>query len=284
MAGPVVDIHPHIISIDTKAYPHAPLFGIQSDWSKERPASIAQFLAAMDEAGVAKAAIVHTSTCYGFDNSYVADSVQTCPDRCTAVGSIDLKAPGAVEEAKKWFARGVTGLRIFTGGSTKDVDASGLDDPKTYPVWELMSERGLAMCIQTDTSGFPATENLAKRFPTVPILIDHFGRPDTTGGAPFGKAAPLFNLARLPNIYLKFTPMTTLRLNEAKTDVKAFMSRVVDEFGANRIAWGSNWPNSPGTLSAILAEGKDAISHLAQGDQDAILGGTALRLYPVLKG
>jgi hypothetical protein len=29
----------------------------------------------MDEAGVEKAAIVHSSTAYGYDNSYVADAV-----------------------------------------------------------------------------------------------------------------------------------------------------------------------------------------------------------------
>jgi L-fuconolactonase len=31
-------------------------------------------IAAMDEAGVAKAAVVHSSTTYGFDNSYVVDA------------------------------------------------------------------------------------------------------------------------------------------------------------------------------------------------------------------
>ena len=70
MPGPIVDIHPHIVSPDTNAYPLTPLFGIQSDWSKERTASDDQLIAAMDEAGVAKTAIVHASTCYGFDNSW----------------------------------------------------------------------------------------------------------------------------------------------------------------------------------------------------------------------
>jgi hypothetical protein len=31
MSGPIIDIHQHIISTDTQKYPHAPLFGIQSD-------------------------------------------------------------------------------------------------------------------------------------------------------------------------------------------------------------------------------------------------------------
>ncbi len=33
----VIDIHPHIVSPDTKRYPLAPLGGTQSTWSSERP-------------------------------------------------------------------------------------------------------------------------------------------------------------------------------------------------------------------------------------------------------
>lgn len=282
MAGPIVDIHPHIISPDTTRYPQAPLFGIQSEWSKERPATDEQFVAAMDEAGVAKAAIVHASTCYGFDNSYVADAVAHFPDRCTAVGSIDMIAPDAVAVAQEWLARGLTGFRIFTGGSTKDVDASVLEDPRSFPVWNLMSERGLSICIQTDARGIPATTSLAKRFPKVPIIIDHFARPDASGGPTYSAASPLFSLANLPNVYLKFTPVVLKRLSDCKADVHDFMAKAVSVFGAERIAWGSNWPNSPGTLVEHVAHAKAAISHLSAAAQDAILGGTALRLYPVL--
>ncbi len=283
MAGPIVDIHPHIISTDPQRYPPSPLFGIQSDWSKERPASDEQLIAAMDEAGVAKTAIVHASTCYGFDNSYVADAVARFPHRCTGVGSIDMLAPDAVAVARNWLARGITGLRIFTGGSTKKVDAGTLDDPRSYPVWELMAERRLSICVQTNATGIPATISLADRFPKVPIIVDHFGRPDAGGGPPYSAAAPLMSLAAHANVYLKFTPVVLGQLKECNADVHSFMGRLVQEFGADRIAWGSNWPNSPGTLVQHVAAAKAALAGLSEVDRDAILGGTALRLYPALR-
>lgn len=284
MTGTIVDIHPHIVSRDIAKYPPTPLFGIQSDWSKERQAEVEDLLAAMDQGGVAKTAIVHASTVYGFDNSLVADAVKRHPARCSAVGSIDMLAPDALATAKMWLDRGMEGFRIFTGGSTKKVDASALDDPRSYPVWELMASRGLSMCIQTDATGLPATIALAKRFPKVAVLVDHFARPDVSGGPPYKNAAPLFSLAAVPNIYLKTTPVAMLALRKAQADIPAFMSKVVSEFGADRIAWGSNWPNSPGTMKEILQETKDAIAHLPQRDQDMILGGTALKLYPSLRG
>ena len=75
---PVIDIHPHIVSPDTQRYPLAP-GGTQSTWSSERPTTYQTLLEAMDDAGVDKAAIVHSSTAYGYDNSYVADAVEAVP-------------------------------------------------------------------------------------------------------------------------------------------------------------------------------------------------------------
>jgi predicted TIM-barrel fold metal-dependent hydrolase len=79
MPTTTTDIHPHIISNDPARYPLAPLGGHQSDWSRTRPVTVEQLVAAMDTSGVQKAAIVQASTCYGHDNSYVADAVTRYP-------------------------------------------------------------------------------------------------------------------------------------------------------------------------------------------------------------
>jgi len=86
----VIDIHPHVIASDTRRYPLSPLSGRQSDWSRERPVGFEGMIAAMDEAGVAKAALVQASTCYGHDNSYVAGAVAARPERFTGVFSVDV--------------------------------------------------------------------------------------------------------------------------------------------------------------------------------------------------
>src|SRR5215813_7793210 len=65
MPTTTTDIHPHIISNDPARYPLAPLGSHQSDWSRTRPVTVEQLVAAMDTTGVQKAAIVQASTCYG---------------------------------------------------------------------------------------------------------------------------------------------------------------------------------------------------------------------------
>src|SRR3977135_3267404 len=99
---PVIDIHPHVISTDTTRYPRAPLGGHQSDWSRERPVSVEQIIAAMDRTGVSKSALVQASTCYGHDNSYIADAVAAHPDKFTGVFSVDVLAPDATERMRYW--------------------------------------------------------------------------------------------------------------------------------------------------------------------------------------
>src|SRR5256885_1540541 len=101
----IVDIHPHVISPDTKRYPLNPLGGTQSTWSRDRPTPYEVLAAAMDQAGVAKSAIVQASTAYGHDNSYVADAIAAFPKRFTGVFSVDVLASDAVEKMKHWMSK-----------------------------------------------------------------------------------------------------------------------------------------------------------------------------------
>ncbi|MBC2665992.1 amidohydrolase [Novosphingobium flavum] len=282
MPSNYVDIHPHIISDDETRYPPAPLFGKRSDWSQERPNTVEALIAAMDEAGVQKAAVVHSSTTYGFDNSYVVDGCNQYADRLLAVGSVDVAAPDAVATIREWVGKGLGGLRIFTGGSTKDFDPTELENPAAYPAWELLGELGIPMCIQTGPIGLPQVTALARRFPNVNIIMDHLGRPDVLDGPPYANAASLFELAALPNIYMKLTPRIMGDVKKGAASPETFFPKVVEAFGADHLAWGSNFPTSPGTLSEILATAKDRLACLSEEDQEWIFGGTALKLYPQL--
>jgi predicted TIM-barrel fold metal-dependent hydrolase len=277
-----VDIHPHIISDDESRYPPAPLFGKRSDWSQERPSTVESLIAAMDQAGVAKAAVVHSSTTYGFDNSYVVDGCNRYPDRLAAVGSVDMPADNVGATIRDWTARGLAGLRIFTGGSTKDFDPSELDNPKSFAAWEVLSELGIPMCIQTGPIGLPQVTMLAKRFPKVSIILDHLGRPDVLDGPPYSNADSLFALADIPNIYMKLTPRIFGDVKKEKASAETFFPRVVQAFGAHRMAWGSNFPTSPGSLGEILATAQEGLASLSQEDQAWVFGKTAQKLYPAL--
>lgn len=282
MAAQCIDIHPHIIGDDAAKYPRTPLFGVQSDWSKDRPVTIEGLVAAMDEAGVDKAAIVQSSTCYGYDNSYLVDSIAKYPGRFTAVGSVDVLQQDAPRWMRHWVERGVNGLRLFTGGSTAAFDPSTLDDARSFPAWGLCGELGLSMCIQTDPTGLAQVAGLAKRFPNVRIVLDHLGRPDVTDGAPYKRASSLFGLAPFENIFLKLTPRIFGDAQKGQASAETLFPRLVAVFGSNRLAWGSNFPASEGKLAANLAVAQKALAVLSSEDRAWIFAKTAQRLYPAL--
>lgn len=282
MTSTTIDIHPHVISDDDARYPRDPLFGVQSDWSRDRPVTIAKLAAAMDAAGVQKAAIVQASTCYGYDNSYVVDAIAEYPGRFTAVGSVDVLQPDAPRRIRDWMKRGVSGLRLFTGGSTAAFDTSSLDDTKSFPVWELCGEAGLSMCLQTSAIGLAQTAGLAKRFPKVRIILDHLARPEISDGPPYKKAASLFALTPFENIYLKVTPRIFHESQRGEASPETFFPKLVAAFGASRLAWGSNFPASEGTMADNLKVARQCLACLSEEDRAWVFAKTAQQLYPAL--
>ena len=278
----VIDIHPHIIASDTKRYPLAPLGGHQSDWSRTRPVTTEQMIAAMDQAGVAKAAIVQASTCYGHENSYVADAVAAHPDRFTGVFSVDVLAPDAPERMRHWVGKKLTGLRLFTIGSTMPDQASWLDDPKSFPAWQCAGELGLSICLQMSAKAFPQMIRMIERFPKVRVILDHMGRPALDDGPPYALAESLFALAKYPNVFLKLTQRNFTESRKGKATPETFFPKLVSTFGASRIAWGSNYPSSEGSLSDLLALATSSLKGLPASDQDWIFAKTAQSLYPAL--
>jgi predicted TIM-barrel fold metal-dependent hydrolase len=240
-------------------------------------------LAAMDAAGVAKTALVQASTCYGHDNSYVADAVAAHPGRFTGVCSVDTLAPDAAAVLRGWLARGFSSLRIFTTGSNMGgQQLEILDDRRSFPVWEAADEAGIPVCLQMTAKALPQVEMLAQRFPRVRILLDHFARPDLADGPPYARAAGLWALARFPNVYFKASPHTFAAAKTGLATPESFFRRAVDEFGASRIFWGSNFPAAEGSLAELLMLARENFATLSADDQEWVFAKTALSLYPAL--
>jgi L-fuconolactonase len=279
----IIDTHCHVIATDTKRYPLKPLFGKQSDWSAEHPLDHPDMVKADEAAGVDKSVLVQASSAYGSDNSYVADSVAAHPKRFTGVFSIDVVAPDAVAKMKHWMGKGLTGMRIFTSGSTHAEQETFFAEEASFPVWQYASDQGLPVCMQMRVVGLPLLETVIKRFPTVRILLDHFARAEAADGPPFPSADPLWALAKYPTVYLKLTHRPIEQSVKGKSTPKAFLGKAISEFGASRVAWGSNFPAAKPPLPELIEMARKALDFLPPQDQDQIFCKTALELYPALK-
>ena len=282
MNVPVIDIHPHVISTDLARYPRAPLGGHLSTWSEKRPVGVEQLIVEQDRAGIRKAALVQASTCYGHDNSYVADAVAAYPDRFTGVFSCDILAPDACDAMSRWMARGLTGLRLFTTGSTMPGQAGWLDDPRSFPAWAKAERDDLPVCLQMTADGIPQIQHILERFPRLRVVLDHLARPVQEDGPPYAAAAGLWGLAKCPGVYLKVTERNFIGARSGKATPDTFFGRLVSAFGANRIAWGSNFPASERSLPDLLALAQESLRFLSDSDREWIFSRTAQVLYPSL--
>lgn len=265
----MIDTHAHVISPDERRYPRAPLGGRQSDWSRERPVNAEQMLAAMDHAGIERTVLVQASTCYGHDNSYLAEAVAAHPQRFVGVFSVDLLTPDAPQRIRHWMARGLSGLRVFIAGHTTAQDVR-LDDPRSFAAWDYATGAGLPICVQLRAPALGRLQSMLERFPRARVLLDHMARPVADD------AEPLLALARCENLHLK---LTTHNVHELP---QSFFARVVKSYGAARIAWGSNYPAAEGTLGALLADAQSALAAFGAAERDWILSRTAKNFYPAL--
>lgn len=278
----IVDTHTHVISSDTIQYPLAPLGGHQSAWSQERPVDYDGLIAAMDSVGIAKAVVVQASTVYGHDNRCAVEAVRAHPERFIGVFSADVLAADAVDQIKRWMDAGMAGIRLFTTGTTMPGQATWLDSAQSFPAWGYCEAHDIPVCLQMTQDGIPMLVRLLERFPNVRVLLDHLARPKLDDGPPYRQAQALFGLAKYPGVFLKLTNRTVASANAGKSTAAQFVPFVVKAFGAERIAWGSNFPAAEEPLPELLAEVRRGLAPLSPADRDMILGGTAKRLYPAL--
>ncbi len=278
----IIDTHCHIISQDENKYPRAPIGGKQSGWATTRPVTAEGMAAAMDAAGITRSVLVQATTAYGYDNSYVLDSFRNEPDRFIAAGTFDPLRPDAAARLTDAVDGGLSGVRLFTSGSTVPTQGEWFAAPETYEFWERAGELGVTVCLQMRLG--PATPQLVSlldRFPGVRVLLDHIGYPDIAASP--GKAGEeVAKLSRHPGLHLKLTHRNLEPLHEVGEQAADFLQPVIEAFGAERIAWGSNCPAAEQTLPELVELAQTVLAVVPEKAREDIFAGTARRLYPGL--
>jgi predicted TIM-barrel fold metal-dependent hydrolase len=132
--------------------------------------------------------------------------------------------------------------------------------------------------------GIPPVERVLERFPGVRVTLDHLARPVQDDGPPYAAAESLWRLARYPGVYAKITERNFLGARTGKATPESFFGRLVEEFGASRIIWGSNYPASERSLPDLLALARESLHLLSEADREWIFSRTAQTLYPSLAG
>jgi L-fuconolactonase len=275
----IVDTHVHVVAADRERYPLHPT-GISLDWFREAPVTVEEFLELMTAAGVDRAVLVQPMSAYSFDNRYVIDSARRHSDRLASVVIVDtLDDPAG--RLRTMAGEGVSGVRLF---AIRNPSLSRLDSPHALGLCEVAAELDLCVIVTILSNQFPELRAVLERFPDVTVTLDHCGFPDLSGGPPYAKAAALFELASVSNLNLKMS-CHLLEQAEAAGDPRDLVDQLAATYGADRLLWGSDFPQTHDRSYAELVElGHTACSRLSLGDQRRFLGENALRLWPRFGG
>ena len=276
----IVDTHVHVISDDLETYPLVP-GRRRLGWVDEARFTVEQVLALMDEAGVDRSLLVQPLTAYGYDNRYTALSARRYPDRFVSVPIVDMEADGVAETLRSLNENeGMTGVRLFGRAGGGD----WLDNPKTFPVWELAEELDFPIAVLLGIERAPKLAAMLERFPGVTVALDHLGSVPFDDGPPYETAAPIFDLARFPNLRLKFSPTNEQSAARGPGDIKDVLQRIVDRFGVDRLMWGSNFSATyEPPYAELVAMGRESLSFLTPEERAKIMGGNALEVWPALR-
>ena len=286
----IVDSHTHVVAADESRYPLVP-FGLdqgvgaerkQAAWFRDVPVSGEGLLAKMDEAGVGAALLVQGVGAYSYDNAYTVDAAREHPRRFASVVCVDPLADGATATLRRLVEEhGARGVRLFT---VTNPESTWLDEDAGLALWRESLRLRIPVVVTILSRQIVKLANALRRFPDVPVALDHCGFPDLRGGPPYERASALGDLAAFPNLHLKVTTHV-LRLAEKDPAGPApFVEHLAAIFGAHRLLWGSDFSQTHDRPYAdMVALARRASAGLGASGQARFLGGTALELWPELR-
>jgi predicted TIM-barrel fold metal-dependent hydrolase len=265
----IVDTHTHVNCTDTGRYPRSPR-GVGSDWWRTDDHGAGTLQAAMDAAGVDRAVVVQAVGPYGYDCRCAIDEAARSPERLSLVVAVDLAAPAPAEALRELAAEApLAGIRLFGIGD----DDEWLENGSGAAMWEAAGELGVTVVPVVFPRHVARVGALVAAHPGVAVAMDHAGFPDL----PLTDDAPILGLADYPDVHLKVSS----HVLEGVTDPPALVARLAEAFGADRLCWGSDYPQTSVDYGALVRLGQQGASGLAAQEREAFLSGTALRLFPV---
>jgi L-fuconolactonase len=124
---------------------------------------------------------------------------------------------------------------------------------------------------------------LVKRCPDVTFVLDHIGKPDISNGIMEPWKRQITELATLPNVVCKISGVIT-EANHAswsKVDIEPYIAHVIEQFGFDRIMFGSDW--SVAELTHSYAQFVEILDELlvsvSEYDQRKFYRENAMRIY-----
>ena len=196
------------------------------------------------------------------------------------VGWTDLSAPDAPDWVQKMASnRMLRGLRPMIQSIP---DPRWMLMPELEPGLRAMSECDLSFDALVKPEHLPFLCRFVDCHPDLRIVIDHGGKPDIANRVHSSWARDIRLLARETKVWCKLSGLVTEATAQwQRNDLKPYVDVLLEEFGAARLIWGSDWPvvNLAGGYDAWREATDRLLAGCPAEDRERILGGNASTFY-----
>lgn len=269
----IIDCHAHIYGEDETQYPTI----AKPYRPPQGKGTVRHLKEEMQNAGVRFVTAIQTSTYYGFDNRFTADSARANSAFMAGVCTLDPDDPVSADRLEDFVRKShVRGMRSIPAKSGR------LDDPGVDKLWATAEKLDIVINALVSRDKRTEVEALARRHPKLRVVIDHCLNL---------KAGPeleptlkdMVALAKLPNLHAKLTFIPTGSAEPFPCrDLHDACRTIIQAFGPDRCVWGSDFPCELWCPKVTYGQHLKIFTQelgLDQPTQKAILGATAQRLW-----
>ena len=222
-----------------------------SDFTVDVVYTAEKLLADMDRLVVDEAVVVGYPICPWTDNWYTVKVAQE-HDRLTGIVMIDQFAEDAVDTLREYMGmEGIIGFRLGAGCPYDQMwqkfDPTVtwlLDAIEEEEFWQTAGELDAPVHIWTLPPQLDQVVEFVETYPDLTYVIDHYSyiRGDVRPGE--GAFEQFEALAEYDNVLVKVSGVVTLSdEGYPYRDKHDHVLWLLEQFGRERVAWGSDWPN-----------------------------------------
>ncbi|WP_316768624.1 amidohydrolase family protein [Streptomyces sasae] len=200
------------------------------------------------------------------------------------VGWADLTSPGTGDLLDGLLAGpGGTYLRSLRHLVQGETDPAWLQRPDVERGLAAVRDRGLCYDVLVRSHQLDQAIRLAERFPDLPQVLDHAGKPPIADGDLANWERQVRLLAVHPHVVCKVSGLITEADHEKWTveAIRPVWDVLLSAFGPDRLMFGSDWPvaNLAGGWNRWAATVDELLAGCSADETSAILAGTATTFY-----
>jgi L-fuconolactonase len=230
-----------------------------------------------------QAADTYEDTFYMLDVAANSDFVQGI------VGWIPFERPNearsAIETFKKNpYFKGVRNLTHDYSNPKYESDDAWITRPVVLETLAMVEKAGLSFdYVSIKPEHTKNIVTLAKKFPNMKIVVDHFAKPPIAAKEMEPWASSMAEIAAFPNVYAKLSGLNTASdlANWKVSDWQPYVDFMVKTYGAERVMLGGDWPVIVlgNNYAEIWKAQVEVISHFSAEEQAWMRHKTAKAFY-----